>query len=84
MINILYDINVLQAANIYSPNALNENDVKVTEYIYKKYAIDSVTYHQNHKYYASNPKEYKKMFNEVIKRLESEKEQLEKNNTVVN
>lgn len=78
MTNILYDLTVLQAANVYLPNTLNDNDLKATTYIYKKYEIDSITYHQNHKYYASNPKKYKKMYQEIIARLEAEKMVIDK------
>jgi hypothetical protein len=44
----------------------------VSQYIYKKYKIDSIQFVQNNKYYASNIEEYKKMFERVKSRLEKE------------
>ena len=50
MIDIIYDIAILQAAENYKPINLSDAGVKVNNYIYEKYNIDSTTYYQNHKY----------------------------------
>ncbi len=73
MASILYDITLLQAMNSYTPGTLQENDIILREYIYEKYDIDSVTFAQNHRYYASKLEEYKKIQEKVMKRLKTEK-----------
>ena len=68
--DILFDAAIIQAAEVASPNGLADNNIKATTFIYEKYKIDSITYYQNHKYYAADVKKYKKMYKEVLKRLE--------------
>ena len=70
MENILFDVTILQAAESTVSYKLAENNLKVTTFIYKKYKIDSLTYHQNQKYYAANPKKYKKMYKRVLERID--------------
>lgn len=68
--DILFDAAIIQAAEVASPNGLADNNIKATTFIYEKYKIDSITYYQNQKYYAADVKKYKKMYKEVLKRLE--------------
>ena len=73
MVDILYDTALLQAAEAYLPNKLTENKIRIKNYIYLKYNIDSTTYYQNQLYYASDFKKYKSMYKKVSERLEEEK-----------
>lgn len=77
MVDILYDIAILQAAEGYVPEELNSKNIKVDSFIYDKYEIDSITYYQNHKYYAADVKKYKKMYTEVIDRIDSKSKKFE-------
>ena len=77
MINILFDIAVLQAAEGTMTYRLTENNIKVNTFIYEKYKIDSTTYYQNQKYYAANTRKYKKMHQDVLARLEKIKSESE-------
>jgi hypothetical protein len=77
MTNILYDLALLQAADGSMPFKLTENNIKVNSYIYKKYAIDSLTFYQNQRYYAADIRQYKKMYQEVLDRLDRVKKQNE-------
>lgn len=77
MIDILYDIAVLQAAESYVPDVISSKSIKANSFIYDKYEIDSITYYQNHKYYAADVKKYKKMYTEVIDRIKSKTKELE-------
>lgn len=70
MIEILYDTALLQAANGYVPKKLSDNNINVKNFIYNKYNIDSATYYQNHKYYAADLENYKKMYKKIAARLE--------------
>lgn len=73
MTNILFDIAILQAAESSMPLRLSEEQINSNTYIYKKYAIDSLTFYQNQRYYAADVKQYKKMYQEVLDRLDEEK-----------
>lgn len=76
MVNILYDISVLQAIKSFSPNSLTDNNVDPQNYIYKKYKIDSTTFAQNHLYYASDLKKYGEIQQKVLEQLKRDKQQL--------
>jgi hypothetical protein len=54
------------------PLRLSEEQINSSTYIYKKYAIDSLTFYQNQRYYAADVKQYKKMYQEVLDRLDEE------------
>lgn len=69
MTNIIYDVMILQASKSYNNVEVKKEDLKIESYIFDKYKIDSSTYHQNQRYYASKPKEYEKMYKEVVERL---------------
>lgn len=68
MVDIIYDLSVLEAMrSVNSSGTINYP--KANDYIKKNYNIDSLTFAQNSKFYASDPKEYKKMYDEVKERL---------------
>lgn len=71
MVDILFDTAILQASEAFMPQKLTENDIRIKNYIYLKYEIDSVTYYQNQRYYASDFKKYKRMYKKVADRLEN-------------
>lgn len=73
MVDILYDISLLQAIKSFTPQSLTEHNVNPQTYIYKKYKIDSLTFAQNHLYYASNLAEYQKIQKKVVERLQKNK-----------
>ena len=71
MVDILYDLSLLES--IKSQNVSDsDNTINISQYIYKKYKIDSIQFLQNNKYYASDVKNYKKMFEKVKDRLQNE------------
>lgn len=75
MVAILYDLSVLEAMrSINSSSTISYPTA--TAYIKNNYKFDSITFAQNSKYYASDAKEYKKMFDEVKERLSEEAIQL--------
>lgn len=86
MVDILYDIALLQSIKSFQPTVLDTNNVNAHTYIYKKYKIDSLTLVQNHTYYASDIEGYEKIENEVSDRLKKNKEELtpKKDSTTVN
>lgn len=78
MVNILYDISILQAIKSYQPQALEEGKVDAKNYIYKKYSIDSLTFAQNQAYYASKLELYESIQAKLADRVKKEKETLKK------
>lgn len=74
MVDILYDTALLQAAEAYLPEKLTDKGVKIKNYIYLKYDIDSTTYYQNQRYYAADARKYKKIYQKVIERIDSNKD----------
>lgn len=74
MVNILFDISVLEAMKSQTNVVLEANKINPNTYIYKKYNIDSLQFANSDKYYASDLKKYKEIFDEVNKRIEEETE----------
>ncbi|CAM4425166.1 DUF4296 domain-containing protein [Flavobacterium terrigena] len=70
MENILFDVAILQSAKANSPEVLQSNNIDTKDFIYKKYKIDSATYHQNNRYYAGDVRKHKHMHKRVLARLE--------------
>lgn len=77
MEDIFYDLSLLQAIKSYTPKSLDDAGVDAKNYVYRKYDIDSALFAQNHRYYASRLEQYKKIQDNVNKRLTKEKEKFE-------
>ncbi|WP_339837106.1 DUF4296 domain-containing protein [uncultured Flavobacterium sp.] len=73
MEDIIYELAILQAAETYKPQTLSDSNIKIKQYVYKKYNLDSTTYFQNYKYYASDIKALKKIYNHVNERILNQK-----------
>jgi hypothetical protein len=70
MENILFDVAILQSVKANSPEILQANNIDSKDFIYKKYKIDSTTYHQNNRYYAGDVRKHKHMHKRILARLE--------------
>lgn len=77
MVDVLYDISILQATQNFKALILVKNDINVNSYIFEKYKIDSLVYQENHKYYASKPKLYQKITDEVLNRLKEKEVEID-------
>ena len=77
MVDVMYDLALLEAIKYQSPNALQAHKINPDEYIYKKYKIDNTQFVQSNMYYASDYKEYKKMYDQINLRLVKKKSLLE-------
>lgn len=73
MMDIMYDMSLLDALKYQDPNSLVANNINPKSYIYKKYKIDSLQFVKSSAYYAANYREYKKMFDDLSSRLKKEK-----------
>ena len=73
MVDIIYDISILQATDGSMPYKLTDHNIKMDQYIFEKYKIDSITYSHNQRYYAADTRKYKKIYKKVLERLDQEK-----------
>lgn len=74
MVDVLYDITMLQSIRSFKPQVLRDNNVDAAEYVYKKYDIDSTVFAQNHTYYASQLDVYERIHDRVTDRIKKEQE----------
>lgn len=81
MVDIMYDISVLEAMKSQKAVILEANAINPNTYIYKKYKIDSLQFANSDKFYASDIKKYKEIFDKVNKRMEEKIESFKKANT---
>ena len=81
MVDIMFDITVLEAMKSQTTLVLETNKINPNTYIYKKYNIDSLQFANSDKYYASDVKKYKEIFDAVNKRIEEQIEASNKQNT---
>ena len=77
MVDVMYDLALLEAIKYQSTNELETHKINPDEYIYKKYKIDNAQFVQSNMYYASDYKEYKKMYDQINSRLVKNKSMLE-------
>lgn len=78
MVDIMYDVSVLEAMKSQKAFVLEANKINPNTYIYKKYKIDSLQFANSDKFYASDIKKYKEIFDKVNKRMEEKMERLKK------
>jgi hypothetical protein len=69
MINIMYDLSVLDGIKYQNPASLDSFKINPNKYIYKKYKVDSLQFAQSNIYYASNYEEYSAIVDEINTRL---------------
>lgn len=77
MIDILFDMSLINAGKAIDPNVLEENQVEPMSYIYSKYGIDSAQFVKSDLYYAAIPVEYEAIYEALDKRLENERKRVE-------
>jgi len=78
MVDIMYDVSVLEAMKSQKVFVLEANKINPNTYIYKKYKIDSLQFASSDKFYASDIKKYKEIFDKVNKRMEEKIEGFKK------
>jgi len=71
MIDIQYDIAIINAARGYGIQKLKRNGVDPDRYIFEKYDIDSVQYAENTAYHSQDIDNYKEIFAAVKVRIDT-------------
>ncbi len=69
MVNIMYDLALIEATRTQIPRADQKYGEKPNQYIYRKYKIDSLQFVNSNAYYAADQKNYKKIFDEIGERI---------------
>lgn len=77
MIDILYDLALINAGKAIDPLALEKNQLEPMAYIYEKYQIDSSQFVRSDLYYAAIPEEYEAIYKSLEERLEAERLRIE-------
>ncbi|WP_264565712.1 DUF4296 domain-containing protein [Flavobacterium sp. N3904] len=77
MLDIMYDMSILDALKYQNPNSLYQNNINPKTYIYQKYKIDSLQFVKSNAYYAADYRGYKDMFDMLNKRLIENKKQVD-------
>jgi len=77
MVDILYDLYVLNAIKSSNNDYLRERKTTPSKYIYSKYKIDSLQFAKSDNYYASDLDDYLKLYQRVTKRLEQNKAEMD-------
>ncbi|PWA05614.1 DUF4296 domain-containing protein [Flavobacterium psychrotolerans] len=75
MVDIIYDLALLEGIKVHNP--ANLQNVNSNEFVCKKYKIDSLQFVKSTQFYASDISNYKKMYEEVGKRIEKNKSYLD-------
>ena len=78
MVEISMDVALLKAGRNYNTKLLNEKGILPSDYIYKNHGVDSVQFAENYKWYVSQPKKYKEIFERVKDSFVARKEVLDK------
>lgn len=81
MVDIMVDISILEAIKSQKKVVLEANAINPNTYIFKKYKIDSLQFANSDKFYASDIKKYKEIFDKVNKRIEEKIARSKKSNT---
>lgn len=71
MVAIMYDLSVLEAIKYQNPASIDSFKINASDFILKKYKVDSVQFVSNTKYYAADTEAYKMMYDKVTTRLEA-------------
>lgn len=77
MVNILYDMSLLDAMRSQAPYTPGKPAVNIRAYIYQKYHVDSLQLVQSNRYYIGQIELYKKMYDQVNERLNQAKAKAE-------
>ena len=73
MVNIMYDLSLLEAVKFQNPASLDTFKINPKKYIYKKYKIDSLQFVKSNAYYAADYEEYANIIDQVDTRLTKNK-----------
>ena len=71
MIDIIQEMSVINAAKATDSKVFQNNKIEPTDFMLKKYDVDSLQFVESDRYYVSRPAEYQDIYQSVEKRLEA-------------
>lgn len=74
MSDILYDIALINSIDNSHPQVLKSKNIKVMDFVFKKYGIDSTQFVHSDMYYASVPVLYEEIYQAVEDRLQRQRD----------
>lgn len=74
MADILYDIALINSIDNSHPQVLKAKNIKVMDFVFKKYGIDSTQFVNSDRYYASVPVLYEDIYQTVEDRLDRQRD----------
>ena len=77
MVDIMYDVFLLNSAKGVNKIILEENGVLPEKYIFEKYRIDSTQFAESNNYYVYNTKTYESILNRINEKIDLNKKEYE-------
>jgi hypothetical protein len=73
MVDILYDLSIVDAIRLNNPAVFSENKVSTARFIFEKHQVDSLIFASNNQYYAGQFEVYIRIYDSVYSRLDKKK-----------
>jgi hypothetical protein len=73
MVNVLYDIAILNAAKGTLKNVLEEEGIYPQKYLFEKHKIDSLQFAQSNDYYSYDVSTYEEIIDQVNAKIEAQR-----------
>lgn len=80
MANILYDLYIIEGIRQSNPSSFLERRLEPSDYVYKKYSIDSLQFVNSDHWYAADTERYRELYKKVLEKADAAKK---KNGNVV-
>ena len=77
MVDILHDLAILNATRTSFGSVLEDNEIEIMDFLFRKYEIDSLQFAKSDRYYASIPLEYQRIYEEVESKIQQQRKSLE-------
>lgn len=74
MVDILTDLYIIEGIRQSNPASFAERRITPSEYVYKKYKIDSLQFVDSDHWYASDTERYRELYAKVLQNVEAEQE----------
>ena len=78
--DVLHDLALQKAAKTSYSDVLEQKNVEIMDFLFRKYQIDSTQFVESDRYYASLPLEYQAIYEEVEARIEKKRKFIEEDN----
>lgn len=73
MVTILYDLYVIEGIRQSNPSSFLERHLEPSEYVLKKYGVDSLQFVESDHWYAADTDRYKNLYKKVLDKVQEAK-----------